>query len=71
MKTVKQLPLRSEIPSDLTWDLTLIFPSDADFEAAFKQAELTSHKIKQIAGTLGQSASSLKAGIDQVLALYR
>lgn len=71
MKTVKQLPLRSEIPSDLTWDLTLIFPSDADFEAAFKQAELASHKIKQIAGTLGKSASSLKTGIDQILALYR
>lgn len=31
------LPLRSELPEELTWDLSLLFKSQADFEAALGQ----------------------------------
>ena len=35
MSEVTRLPKRSEVPLELTWDLTKIFATDAEFEEAF------------------------------------
>ncbi len=38
-KSEKQVPLRSELPIDLTWDLSKIFVTDEAWEEAFKDYE--------------------------------
>ncbi|GAF39528.1 oligoendopeptidase F [Agrilactobacillus composti DSM 18527 = JCM 14202] len=45
MAKIKQLPKRSEVPEALTWDLTKIFKTDADFEAEFKAVQARNAQI--------------------------
>ena len=45
MKKTKKLPLREELPKEKTWDLTLIFESDEEWEEAYEKAE---RKIKSL-----------------------
>ncbi|KRM31089.1 oligoendopeptidase F [Agrilactobacillus composti DSM 18527 = JCM 14202] len=71
MAKIKQLPKRSEVPEALTWDLTKIFKTDADFEAEFKAVQARNAQITAVAGTLGQSAASLYTGITKILALFQ
>lgn len=71
MNKIQKLPTRAEVPVELTWDLTKIFINDQEFEDNLQQAIDSNQKITSIAGTLAQSASALKKGIDAVLALYR
>ena len=33
----KQLPLREEVPVEKTWDLTTIYKSDDEWEAAYEE----------------------------------
>ena len=46
MSETKQLPLRSEVPEELTWDLSVIFKDDAAFEEAFSTKNKRSSKRK-------------------------
>lgn len=71
MTTIKQLPKRSDVPEALTWDLTKIFKTDADFEAAFKQVQTENEAIQKVKGTLSRSAQALVTGLEKILALYR
>lgn len=71
MAEIKQLPKRSDVPETLTWDLTKIFKTDADFEAAFKVVQQLNKEIPSVQGTLGQSAQALADGLIQILDLYR
>ena len=43
MSEVTRLPKRSEVPLELTWDLTKIFATDAEFEEAFGQVIMDNH----------------------------
>ncbi|MHC5250841.1 oligoendopeptidase F [Listeria kieliensis] len=53
------LPARNEVPEELTWDLTTIFPSDEAFEKEFKEIQELSKQSEQFKGTLGDSADAL------------
>ncbi len=50
------------------WDLSHIFKTKSDWEAALKEAEAAIKTISSVAGTLGQSKESFKAGFDAVIA---
>lgn len=56
---IKQLPTREEVPEELTWDLTTIFPTDQEWEEEFTQLQTDIPKIKQFQHTLGNSATQL------------
>lgn len=55
----KELPLRSEVETHLTWDLTSIFTSDEKWEEAFEQLSTKITKTSDFKGTLGNSAQTL------------
>lgn len=58
---VKQLPLRSQVPAEDTWDLSSLFTDDSSWEDAFKEWEAKIGRYEQFKGTLGQSAAQLAA----------
>lgn len=55
----KKLLLREEVPEQLTWDLTSIFPSDEAWEDAFKQLSDIESEAKNYEGTVAESAENL------------
>ena len=57
--TSTALPKRHELPVELTWDLTLIYPTQDDWEADFSRAEAQLAEFAQFNGKLGESAQSL------------
>jgi len=57
--TVKTKPQRSEVPTDMTWDLTTIFASEEAWEAAFKQVQDSLGGIAVYKGRLGRSGRIL------------
>lgn len=61
MSKVKQLPKRSEVKPDDTWDLTKLFPDDQAWEKAFQSAERKIAGFDKFRGTLGGSAKALAA----------
>jgi oligoendopeptidase F len=71
MSTVKSLPPRSEVPLADQWDLTSLFKTDADWEAAFAAWESQLGGYAKFKGRLGESAETLlemlrfDAGIDR------
>ncbi|MDB5058163.1 MAG: oligoendopeptidase, partial [Chloroflexi bacterium] len=65
----KTVPLRSEVPVELTWDLASIFRSDQAWEEAFADVEGQLDAVRQLQGSLGRSARDLYLGLvlrDQV-----
>ncbi len=66
---VKQVPTRSEIPVEQTWDLESIFASDQLWEDSFTQVGQQLPQLRALQGTLGQSGSALNSALrlrDQV-----
>ena len=61
MSTVVRLPQRSEVAESDTWDLTLLFKTDADWEAAFEEFEGLIDGYQQFKGKLGDDAATLAA----------
>ncbi|BAK98452.1 oligoendopeptidase F [Oscillibacter valericigenes Sjm18-20] len=61
-----ELKSRNEIEEIYKWDLKPIFKSPEDWEKAYAEAKKTADEIGLVAGTLGQSAESMKAGLDQI-----
>lgn len=60
--------LRSEMNPEFMWDLSDIYEDNEAWEAALKEATAKVAGISALAGTLGASAESLKAGLDQLFA---
>lgn len=56
--------LRSEAEERFTWNFCDIYPSDEAWEKAYAEAETLIDRIPAVQGTLGNSAESLKAGLD-------
>lgn len=56
---VKQLPKRSELPVQDTWDLTKIFKTDEDWEIEYKALQQDIPKIQAFQGKLNESAKTL------------
>ncbi|WP_461214044.1 oligoendopeptidase F [Lacticaseibacillus sp. GG6-2] len=65
------LPTRESVPTAMTWDLTTIFKTDADWETAFTEAEKIATHAASFQGTLGQSATALADGLAAILDAYR
>ena len=65
------LKQRNEIEEQYTWDFTDIFASDKAWEQAYTEAESLIDTIAEVKGTLGDSAESMKAGLDRIFAASR
>lgn len=63
MSKEKELPLRNEVPEELTWDLTPMFSSDTAWEEEFKSLSEDLESISKYKGTLGDSATTLLEGL--------
>lgn len=63
MTDSKQLPNRNEVPQNLTWDLTLLYPNDQAMKDDLKQTTDRAHQLHQLAGRLADNdgASLLQA----------
>ncbi|HEX8996694.1 MAG TPA: oligoendopeptidase F [Ktedonobacterales bacterium] len=59
MTTAQSLPKRSEIPTELTWNLSAIYPTDAAWEAEFARVVALMPDVAAFAGKLGESAQTL------------
>lgn len=57
---------RNEMDAAYQWDLTPIFPDKAAWEKAYGEAEQAVGRIGALAGTLGASPESMKAGLDTI-----
>ncbi|MDN6196042.1 MAG: oligoendopeptidase F, partial [Atopostipes suicloacalis] len=71
MKKNKSLPLREELPIDKTWDLTLIFKSDEEWEAAYQKANKKIESLKEYEGSLGKGSDSFLEALEEMLAVFR
>src|SRR5436309_3937769 len=58
MQTLKK---REEIPTEYTWNLESIFPSNAAWEQAFKTLQQRLPELEALKGTLAQSGQALLA----------
>ena len=70
-KEVKQLPLRSEVPIGLTWDLSSVFAADEDFEKACEALQERLALAEGYQKRLRGSAGDCLAGVEYVLDVYR
>ncbi|MFT5522144.1 MAG: oligoendopeptidase F [Pirellulaceae bacterium] len=61
MSTVKQLPPRTEVKTNDTWDLSSLVENDEAWEAGFKKFEEQIQGIADFQGKLGESAETLAA----------
>lgn len=57
--TSSPLPKRHELPLELTWDLTLIYPTEAEWENDFARIENQLAEFEKFNGNLGESAQNL------------
>ena len=58
---MQALKTREEIPTEYTWDLQSIFPSDAAWEQAFQSIQQRLPQLEALKGTLAQSGQALLA----------
>lgn len=71
MSETKQLPNRSELPEELTWDLTPIFASDDAFNEALTSLTAELEKASEYQGTLKNGAKAFLSAIEYVLSIHR
>ncbi|WP_080146146.1 oligoendopeptidase F [Marinilactibacillus piezotolerans] len=71
MSEVKTLPKREEVSKELTWDLTVIFKSDAEWEEAIKKTEQKVKSISDLKGTLGNGSGAFLKALETLLDVYR
>ncbi len=57
--TAQALPRRSELPVEHTWDLENVFPTLADWEAAYTRTEGRKSELESYRGRVGASAQTL------------
>lgn len=59
MSKQKELPARSEVPTELKWDLTLLYPNDEAMKDQLKKTINQAHELHQLAGHLGDDGQTL------------
>ncbi len=62
---------RAEVPAELTWNLTDLFPSTADWEKALAEVEGAIATVAAYKGRLGEGAGTLLACLDAQEALQQ
>ncbi|MBV0929725.1 oligoendopeptidase F family protein [Lentilactobacillus sp. IMAU92037] len=71
MANTQKLPLRKDVPEKLTWDLTTVYKTDADFEKVFSAVQDQLPVIAQLAGSLENGADALLKATSFYLDLNR
>lgn len=71
MSKPQELPLRKEVPAELTWDLTTIYASDKGFETDFAEVQSGSKKFAKFAGSIEKDAQSLLTATETLMDLSR
>ena len=71
MSETKQLPNRSDLSVEATWDLTPIFKDDIAFDEAYETLSKKLEQASQYQGTLHTNATAFFEAIDYLLAVYR
>ncbi|MEI5995156.1 oligoendopeptidase F [Candidatus Enterococcus mansonii] len=71
MSQTKQLPERSTLPVEKTWDLTKIFRDDQAFDDAYKALEEKLNEVEQYQGTLKNGSEAFLSSIELLLDVYR
>ncbi len=66
-----KLPLREEVPTDKTWDLTLIYSSDTEWEQAYEKVSQKMEKLKSYEGTLADGSNAFLEALKVRLDVYR
>ena len=61
---MKKLPERTEIPVELTWDLSKMYKNDSDFEADFTKLAPMCAELEKLQGHLLDSPQTLLKGIE-------
>ena len=54
-----ELPNRQQVPTDQTWDLTLLFPNDAAMKTALTKTVAKADEAQQLSGHLGTDGQTL------------
>lgn len=67
MSESNKLPKRHEVPEELTWDLTVIFNSDAEFEKTYQDVEGSLAKITGFKGKLQEGATTFQQAVETLL----
>ena len=62
-----KLILRKNVKTEDTWNLSLLYKNDSEFESDFKKMEEFSNKAKKFKGNLSKSASELKNILDSIM----
>lgn len=65
MSEQKELPKREDVPTDLKWDLTLLFKNDDAMKQALVQTEQRAKKLHQLAGHLADNGEQLLDALKQ------
>ena len=71
MSEAKQLPNRSELAIEETWDLTPIFKDDAAFDKAFEALSKQLEEASSYQGTLKNGSKAFLEAIEYLLSVYR
>lgn len=66
----KQLTKRSDVPAELTWDLSDLFTTEEAWEAELQAVQDDLHTVTQYKGKLGEGAQQLLACLNAYEALY-
>lgn len=66
MTEVKQLPNRSEVATDMQWDLTKIFEDDQAFQVSFEKVTKKIGDLEKYRGTLNQGAAALYQALKSI-----
>lgn len=67
MAEVKQTLKRNQVPESMTWDLTVIYKSDEEFETDLKAVSELGKEMKKLQGSIGESSEALLNGIKTLL----
>ena len=70
-KGPQQLPLREEVPVELTWDLTTIFKNDEEFEQAFNKLQAELPEVEAFKGTLNQGPKVFLKALEAIFTISR
>lgn len=68
---MEQLKERKDVDPRFTWDFTDLFPTDEAWEQELESLKAEVAGFAGVKGTLGDSAASLKAGLDRYYALQQ
>lgn len=71
MSKAKQLPKRSEVKEELTWDLTKIFKNDTEFDQAYDELSKEVLEVEKLKGSLKEGSASFLRAIETLLDVER